>query len=82
MYEATQVIPATEATAELRRQLGEWFEQEFGSADRWRSADYYVLLNRDAQLAGLSLLKTWSTSFCEPAALRNLGTMRRTSHLR
>jgi aminoglycoside 2'-N-acetyltransferase I len=37
-----------------------WFEAEFGPrADRWRSADYYVLLYIDGQVAGrLGVLDT------------------------
>jgi aminoglycoside 2'-N-acetyltransferase I len=53
MEQSIRLIAATEATPELANELGGWFEAEFGPrADRWRSADYYVLLNRDGQLAG------------------------------
>ena len=53
MEQSIRLIAATETTPELANELGGWFEAEFGPrADRWRSADYYVLLNRDGQLAG------------------------------
>jgi aminoglycoside 2'-N-acetyltransferase I len=52
MKESIQVIPAAEVAAGLVKELREWFEREFESIDRWRAADYYVLLNRGGQLAG------------------------------
>jgi aminoglycoside 2'-N-acetyltransferase I len=53
MNQKIQLVPSTEIDRTLEKQLGGWFEAEFGPrADRWRSADYYVLLNRDGQLAG------------------------------
>ena len=53
MEQSIRLIAATETTPELANELGGWFEAEFGPrADRWRSADYYVLLNRDRQLSG------------------------------
>ena len=45
-------MAAAETAPALANELGGWFEAEFGPrADRWRSADYYVLLSRDGQLA-------------------------------
>ena len=53
MNQDIRLITATEATPALANELGGWFEAEFGpQANRWRSADYYMLLNRDGQLAG------------------------------
>lgn len=53
MEQSIRLIAATEATPGMANALGGWFEAEFGPrADRWRSADYYVLLNRDGQPAG------------------------------
>jgi aminoglycoside 2'-N-acetyltransferase I len=53
MDQSIRLIAATETTPELANVLGGWFEAEFGPrAGRWASADYYVLLNRDGQLAG------------------------------
>ena len=41
-----QLVPSTEIDRTLEKQLGSWFEAEFGPrADRWAPADYYVLLN-------------------------------------
>ncbi len=53
MDQSIRLIVAKETAPALANKLGGWFEAEFGPrADRWRSADYYVLLNRDGQLAG------------------------------
>ena len=53
MNQKIQLVPSTEIDRTLEKQLGGWFDAEFGPrADRWRSADYYVLVNRDGQLAG------------------------------
>jgi len=53
MDQSIRLIVATETAPALANELGGWFEAEFGPrAGRWRSADYYVLLNRDGQLAG------------------------------
>jgi len=53
MNQKIQLVPSTEIDRTLEKQLGDWFKAEFGPrADRWRSADYYVLVNRDGQLVG------------------------------
>src|ERR1700691_2372850 len=53
MNQDIRLLPATDTAPALANELGGWFEAEFGPrADRWRSADYYVLLDRDGQLAG------------------------------
>ena len=53
MNQDIRLLPATETDPALDKELGAWFEAEFGPrADRWAPADYYVLINRDGQLAG------------------------------
>ena len=53
MNQQIRLLPATEPDPALANELGGWFEAEFGPrADRWRAPDYYVLVNRDGQLAG------------------------------
>jgi aminoglycoside 2'-N-acetyltransferase I len=53
MEQSIRLVAATETTPELANELGGWFEAEFGPrANRWAPADYYVLINRDGQLAG------------------------------
>jgi len=53
MNQQIRLLLATETDPALASELGGWFEAEFGPrANRWRSADYYVLLNRDGQLVG------------------------------
>ena len=48
MEQSIRLIAATETTPGIANELRDWFEAEFGPrADRWRGADYYVLLNRD-----------------------------------
>ncbi len=53
------IASATEIDAALAKQLSDWFEDEFGSADRWAAPGYLVLLHLDGQLAGrLGILDT------------------------
>jgi aminoglycoside 2'-N-acetyltransferase I len=53
MDQSIRLIVATETAPALANELQGWFEAEFGPrADRWAPADYYVLINRDGQLAG------------------------------
>lgn len=47
-----QIIPAAEAGSELEKKLRDWFEEEFGRADRWAEPDYYLTLSVEGQLAG------------------------------
>jgi hypothetical protein len=80
-------MAAAETAPALANELGGWFEAEFGPrADRWRSADYYVLLSRDGQLAErLGLLDSnpsheTSLSFIvEFRALRTVDPVRRSA---
>jgi GNAT superfamily N-acetyltransferase len=60
MNQDTRLITSTGATPALTNELGGWFEAEFGPrADRWRSADYYVLLYIDGKVVGrLGMLNT------------------------
>lgn len=60
MNQEIRLLPATETEPALANELRGWFEAEFGPrADRWRSADYYVLLYIDGQVAGcLGVLDT------------------------
>jgi len=46
------LLAASDTDPALATELRRWFEEEFGRADRWADADYYVLLSLDEQLAG------------------------------
>jgi hypothetical protein len=52
MNPKVQLIAAAECDPSLARELRAWFEQEFGRADRWAEADFYVVLRFEEQLAG------------------------------
>jgi aminoglycoside 2'-N-acetyltransferase I len=53
MNQSIRLLSATESDPALANELSGWFEAEFGPrADRWAPADYYVLINREGQLAG------------------------------
>lgn len=45
-------VPATEAGPQLAKELRDWFEAEFGRADRWAQPNCYVILRLGDQLAG------------------------------
>ena len=52
MNPKVQLIAAAECDPSLAGELHAWFEQEFGRADRWAEADFYVVLSLEEQLAG------------------------------
>jgi predicted acetyltransferase len=53
------IVPTAQADSSFAKDLRDWFEEEFGRADRWALPDYYVLLSEDGQLVGrLGLLDT------------------------
>jgi aminoglycoside 2'-N-acetyltransferase I len=59
MNQHIRLLPATETDPAVAKRLTEWFEAEFGRADRWRAPDYYVLLYVGHELVGqLGVLDT------------------------
>jgi GNAT superfamily N-acetyltransferase len=52
MCEIVQIIPVADTGPGLGAELRDWFEQEFGSADRWAAPDYYGILRVGEPLAG------------------------------
>jgi aminoglycoside 2'-N-acetyltransferase I len=50
--ESIRLLAASKADPLLAQQLRNWFEEEFGRADRWADPDYYLLLSLDGALAG------------------------------
>jgi len=58
--EATiSIVPAREIDSTLAMELREWFEAEFGSADRWAAPHYYLMLDLHRMPAGrLGILDT------------------------
>jgi len=52
MNQSIRVLRATDTGPALTAQLRDWFEVEFGRADRWADPDYYVLLSVNGELAG------------------------------
>jgi aminoglycoside 2'-N-acetyltransferase I len=52
MNQKLQLLPRTEIDPTLEKQLRDWFEEEFGRADRWAEPDHYLIATLDGQLAG------------------------------
>ncbi|MDO8434012.1 MAG: GNAT family N-acetyltransferase [Candidatus Binatus sp.] len=52
MNQRIRLLPAVETDPALAKELREWFEEEFGPADRWGAPDYYAILSLEEQLAG------------------------------
>ena len=52
MNPKVELIASAECDPSLAGELHAWFEQEFGRADRWAEADFYVILSLEEQLAG------------------------------
>jgi aminoglycoside 2'-N-acetyltransferase I len=57
--ESIRIQTTAETDPAVAKQLTEWFEAEFGRADRWRAPDYYVLRYLGHELVGqLGVLDT------------------------
>lgn len=52
MNQSLRILPAAETGPALAKELRDWFEEEFGRADRWAEPNYCVVLSLDGQLAG------------------------------
>jgi aminoglycoside 2'-N-acetyltransferase I len=52
MNQKLQLIRIAEIGRTLEKELRDWFEKEFGRADRWAEPDFYLILNLEEQLAG------------------------------
>jgi aminoglycoside 2'-N-acetyltransferase I len=52
MNQSILLISAADTDQELAKELRDWFEEEFGRADRWAEPDYYAILSLEKQLAG------------------------------
>jgi aminoglycoside 2'-N-acetyltransferase I len=52
MNHRLRLLPASETGPALSKELRDWFEGEFGRADRWAEPDYYAILSIEKQLAG------------------------------
>ena len=52
MNQTLEILAAAETDGALAEELRDWFEEEFGRADRWAEADHYVILRLDGQLGG------------------------------
>jgi aminoglycoside 2'-N-acetyltransferase I len=52
MNQSLRIVPGTEAGPQLAKELRDWFEEEFGRADRWAQPDFYVILYLGDQPAG------------------------------
>jgi aminoglycoside 2'-N-acetyltransferase I len=49
---ALEIIAAPGAESPLGNHLREWFEEEFGRADRWASPDHYAICRVENRMAG------------------------------
>jgi aminoglycoside 2'-N-acetyltransferase I len=52
MSDGIQLIPVTSVGDVLDKDLRDWFEEEFGRADRWASPDYCAIYRVGDRLAG------------------------------
>ena len=52
MNQTIHLIPFTKIDRTLQKELRDWFEKEFGRANRWAEPDFCVILNFEEQLAG------------------------------
>jgi aminoglycoside 2'-N-acetyltransferase I len=52
MNQSIRILPSAEIDSTFAKELRDWFEEEFGRADRWAEPDYYAILSIQKQVAG------------------------------
>src|ERR1700722_10929878 len=52
MNQKIQLIRSSGIDRTLEKELRDWFEKEFGRADRWAEPNFYLILKLGEQLAG------------------------------